>query len=119
MGVEAILERRRMERRAHLARARGFVSALKADLGLRAAVVFGSVARGDFNLWSDVDVLVVAEGFREGPLRRAEDMGPRPSRVRPVAWTPEEWRSERSRGNPIVREALETGVWLVGSPESI
>ncbi len=37
---------------------------LESGIGLRAAVLFGSYARGDELAESDVDVLVVADGFR-------------------------------------------------------
>lgn len=33
-------------------------------------VVFGSVARGDVTKWSDIDVLVVAEGCASTPMQR-------------------------------------------------
>lgn len=118
MGVRDVLERRHAERRALVDRARRYVEGLPGELGLLAAVVFGSVARGDFNRWSDVDLLLIAEAIEGDPLERAERLEPRPPRVRPIAWTPDEWRSERDR-NPIAREALEAGVWLVGSPEGL
>lgn len=118
-GIDAVLERRREERRELLERARSFVARLDSSLGIRAAVVFGSVARGDFNRWSDVDLLLIGDGFRGDPRRRLDELGPRPPRVRPVAWMPEEWRSELDRGNPIALEARRDGVWLVGSPRSL
>jgi len=118
VGVKDVLERRRAERRSLVDRARVYVESLPDDLGIRAAVLFGSVARGDFNLWSDVDLLVIADGIEGGPLERAERLEPRPPRVRPIVWTPDEWRAERDR-NPIAREAVEAGVWLVGSPDEI
>ena len=85
---------------------------------LRAVVVVGSVARGDFNCWSDVDV-VVADAFRGSLLDRLDRLGARPGRVEPFAWTPEEWRAHLHRGNPMATEALERGVWLVGSPPAL
>lgn len=36
-----------------------------------AVLPFGSVARGDFNLWSDVDVLVVSDALPAHPLARS------------------------------------------------
>lgn len=98
-------------------RAREFVAGLDPGLGVCAAAVFGSVARGDFNRWSDIDVLVVADHLPEAGLPRLDALGSRPARVQPVAWTPAEWRHQLARDNPIAREALAAGVWLVGSPE--
>jgi len=36
-------------------------------------IVIGSYARGDFNLWSDVDVLLIAD-FRGNPLERLKSL---------------------------------------------
>jgi predicted nucleotidyltransferase len=119
MRPEAVLERRRAQREELLERARRFVESLRSDLGLRAAAVFGSVARGDFNQWSDIDLLLVADAVRGSLLERLDALGWRPPLVRPVPWTPTEWRAELARGNPIAVEALEAGVWLVGSPEEL
>jgi uncharacterized protein len=116
MGVDAVVARRRRERRELIDRARRWASSL--DLEVRAAVVFGSVARGDFNLWSDVDVLLVTPDVSGSPLDRAVRLGARPPRVQPLAWTPGEARQELARRNPIAEEAVAAGVWLIGSPEA-
>lgn len=117
MGVEAVIERRRDERNGLLARAREWAESLDPEIDLRGAVVFGSLARGDFNRWSDVDVLILATGVSGGRRDRAERLGWRPPRVQPVVWTPGEARAELRRGNPIALEAAGAGVWLIGSPE--
>ena len=115
MGVEAIVERRREEQGALLARAREWVESL--DLDVQAAAVFGSVPRGDFNQWSDVDVLVVSAAVSGGPLERAAQIGARPPRVQPVVWTPAEARQGVASGNPIALEAMAHGIWLIGSAD--
>lgn len=94
-----VVERRRAER-----------AALRRRLRIERAVVFGSVARGDFNRWSDVDLLLVSDDF-EGPhLRRLEQLGDRPPRIEPLCWTTAEWREHEQRMNPIVMEAEAVGV---------
>lgn len=118
MGVEAVIERRRAQRRALIARTRQWAAELEPRLSLRAAVVFGSVARGDFNRWSDVDVLLVSDDFRGNPLERVEALGPRPPLVQPITWTPAEWRAQLARKNPIAIEAVADGVWLAGGAGS-
>lgn len=40
-------------------------------------------------------------------------------RVEFVVWTPSEWRSDRQLGNPIAVEAVDAGVWPVGSGEEL
>lgn len=107
-----VLRRRRAERAGLLDTARSWVRELRGDMSIQEAVVFGSVARGDFNRWSDIDLLLVSDDF-EGPLlRRVERLGDRPPRVQPVCWTTEEWRAQVDRGNPIAIEAKEVGVRL-------
>jgi predicted nucleotidyltransferase len=119
MDVERVVERRRLERQALLAGARGFVVEVAGRVKLRAAVVIGSVARGDFNRWSDVDVLVIADELPARALDRLTLLEPRPAGVQPIAWTPAEWHREVGRGNPMAVEALERGVWLLSSPDSL
>lgn len=83
------------------------------------AVVYGSAARGDFNLWSDVDVLLIVARLPERQLDRLDLLQPRPARVEPMAWTPAEWRNQLGRGNPIALEAVRRGVWLHGSADEL
>jgi uncharacterized protein len=110
-----VYRRRHRERDELLDRARRLATALPAELRVRAVVVFGSVARGDFNKWSDVDVLVVADGATGGPIERHEALGAVPGRVQPVVWTSTEFSERERAGDPIAREVRTTGVWLVGS----
>lgn len=114
-----IVSRRRAERRRLLAQARIYADGLDRACGVRAVVVFGSVARGDFNDWSDIDVLVAPEHLPAAAPDRLRALGPVPPQVEVVAWTPAEWRAERARGNPIATEALADGVWLEGSPDDL
>nr|WP_275691874.1 nucleotidyltransferase domain-containing protein [Metallosphaera sedula] len=61
--MERILEERRKQREEVLNQVREFTEELRRDLGKVTVVLYGSYARGDFNLWSDVDVLLVSERF--------------------------------------------------------
>jgi uncharacterized protein len=108
--VDPVIRRRRGEQLALVDTARVWVHRLGRQLPLQRAVVFGSVARGDFNRWSDVDLLLVSPEFRGAPIRRLEQLGDRPARVQPVCWTPAEWRAERDRGNPIAVEVEVAGI---------
>lgn len=119
MGVEQVLARRRAERTALVNRAAEFAQGLPAALDVRAVIVFGSVARGDFNLWSDIDVLVVAATLPARALDRLDALGARPAKVQPVAWTPGEWAARSRAGDPISSEARGDGVWLLGSSEDL
>lgn len=83
--------------------------------------VFGSVARGDFNVWSDVDVLVVADALPERWLDRLAVLAERaPPGVSALGWTPDEWAQEVARRNPIATEVLGHGVVVSGTlPPSV
>ncbi len=117
MPAEQVIARRRAERERLLVETSSYVEIVRRAVPLRAAVVYGSVARGDFNLWSDVDLLVLAENLPERLMDRLDLLPARPPRVEVVAWTPQEWRAALSRGNPIAVEALRHGQWLQGRPD--
>ena len=116
MTVREVIARRRAERDHLIERARRFSEAWDPGLAVKGAVIFGSVARGDFNLWSDVDLLVVAAAVPNRFVERLAALGPPPPCVEPIVWTPGEWANQLRRGNPIATEAVERGVWLIGSP---
>lgn len=110
---EALAERR-AERERLIALAREYVEALSRRIEIAAAIVAGSVARGDFNVWSDVDVIVVAERLPPRvPDRMALLLADAPGGVQPVGFTPSELERARSRGNPLVLDADQHGVVIV------
>jgi predicted nucleotidyltransferase len=115
--AEPLAERRR-EQHELVELARAYVDALARRLPVRAAAVVGSVARGDFNVWSDVDVLVVADGLpARASDRSALLLADAPPRVQPAGFTREELARAARRGNPMVLEAVERGVPLRGEQE--
>ena len=113
--ADALAERAR-ERDRLIGLGRTYVERLSRRRPVVAAAVVGSVARGDFNVWSDVDVVVVAESLPErAPARSgalAEDVH---GGVQPIGYTPAEFGEALARGNPLAREAVTTGVVLLGA----
>lgn len=111
-----ILVRRRSEQEARIRCAADWAHELAKRLDLVAVVVFGSSARGDFNKWSDIDVLVVANDLPQGARERlaflSEDA---PVGVQPVGWTPDELADRRRRRDPIARECDGVGVMVLGA----
>jgi predicted nucleotidyltransferase len=96
---EAVIARRRREREALLAKAREWAEEVGPALGAQAIVVVGSVARGDFNKWSDIDVLVVVDELADPALRR-------PPGVEVIVWPAAELARRRDKGtDPLAREA--------------
>ena len=112
--MHKVIARRRAEQERLIATARRYVAALSTRMPLVAAAVAGSVARGDFNVWSDIDVVVVAEGLPRRYLDRAGLLLTTEPGVQAVGYTPEEFRQAFAKGNALVREAVAAGVPLAG-----
>jgi hypothetical protein len=114
-GVRAVAARRRAERSAALAAAASYVKDVAGEVPVTVAVVFGSYARGDFNTWSDIDVLVVSDAFPPGFRERMDVLWRhRPPGIEPVGWTVAELAERRRRVDPIAVEADTVGVVVAG-----
>lgn len=103
------LRRRERERLRVIGEAGRWASKLPAPV---AAILVGSYARGDFNLWSDVDVIMLSPAF-EGlgvpeRLRRVDA----PPGYEVIPWTPRELEEHLARRNPLAVEAVQHGVVL-------
>jgi len=104
--MEVVEERRRLRERV-VKEARRWALSLPFK---STAILVGSYARGDFNLWSDVDVLLVAE-FEGRPPQRLRGLEVPPGyQVVPV--TPSEFRRMVERGDPLAVEAFKRGIFL-------
>ncbi len=75
------------------------------------AVLVGSYARGDFNLWTDVDVILVSDTFKGSPLDRLRMLDTPPA-YQVVPLTPEEFKRLVEKGDQLAIEALTIGVIL-------
>jgi predicted nucleotidyltransferase len=112
------LERRRGEREERLDRAREYVELLNERLPVLGAAVAGSVSRGDFNLWSDVDVVVVSDALPPPGPARGEALGDAASGLEVHGYTSAEFARALKRGDRLAREAAERGVILIGTMPS-
>ncbi|PUA31496.1 MAG: hypothetical protein B9J98_05975 [Candidatus Terraquivivens tikiterensis] len=103
-----IIERRKKERTRIIEEAREWVS----TLGFRLTVILiGSYARGDFNLWSDVDILLVSDVFQGNPLNRLKMVNPPPGyEVIPV--NTYEFLENMRKKNVLIQEASKHGIIL-------
>ena len=70
-GWKALTRAREAEWETLKAEARAYATRVRRDFPDARVFLYGSVARGDFNLHSDIDLLVVA-ALPEHPLRRSE-----------------------------------------------
>lgn len=92
-------------------------------LGEVVVVVYSSYARGDFNEWSDVDVLVVAKSsLPVNPLKRlnlvAEFLAEIPG-VECVLLTPLEFKILVRKRNSMALSVLREGVLVTGDITNI
>ncbi len=84
----------------------------------RRAIVFGSVARGEADQWSDLDLLIVAETNRPF-LERYRDfeaiyeVWPK---LDLLIYTPEEYARMRAEGRPFLEHALSEGIVVHEGP---
>ena len=77
------------------------------------AIVFGSYARGDFDRYSDLDMIVIADTDKTF-FRRHDDFGAVfevwPRAIDLLIYTPDEFAQMVREGNPFIDRALEEGV---------
>lgn len=83
----------------------------------RQAIVFGSVARGEADRWSDLDLVIVAETDRPFFERFRDyagiwDVWPR---LDLLVYTPEEWAGMIEEERPFALRVLEEGVVIHGA----
>ncbi len=110
MGV---IERRRREREERLRRARIFAESILDLVRPASVIVIGSTARGDFNAWSDIDVLVVSPSLPKNPLERYDLLRPHllPG-IEPIPLRPEDVERLVEKGAPVIDDVV-GGVPLV------
>lgn len=112
-NLRRLLESRRRERENVVAQTRRYAEELRKKLGRVTVILYGSYVRGDFNLWSDVDVLVISEAFEKmRPLKRYDlIMDITPPGFEPKLLTPKEAMKQLAK--PWWRKALEHSIVLV------
>jgi hypothetical protein len=105
------LEERRRQREEFMDMARTYAEKLRERLGQLTAIVYGSVSRGDFNLGSDVDVLIISEGLPHHPLERMEVLySCHEPPLEPKGYTDTEFRTLLAKRNPVLVNLLEEGI---------
>lgn len=114
--MEVIKERIR-KRDLYVEKAQAFAECVIRKLSNSAILVYGSVSRGDFNEWSDIDVLVITqERIPQRPTERLDvihDCMKENPLIEPVIITLDELRKLFAKKNPLVIEALKKGIILI------
>lgn len=83
-------------------------------VGKFTGILYGSMARGDNNLWSDIDFLVISDNLPEHPLKRLEflySLADNPIEVK--GYTRKEFLKMIEKRNPIALDALNEGKVVV------
>lgn len=103
-----VVERRRKLREKFIEEASNWV----AELPFKAtAILIGSYARGDFNLWSDIDILLISNDFKEGPLDRLKALDIPPG-FQVIPLNPKEFKKFLTKKEHLAVEAVEAGIVL-------
>jgi predicted nucleotidyltransferase len=115
--LEKIIRERARRRREAVEEAWRFASCAEGKLGRITVIMAGSYARGDFNEWSDIDLLVVTDKpLPPNPIHRlsmVEDCIKITPDVEPVILTVEELWKRYQKNDPLVREAMEKGLTII------
>ncbi|MGB9795060.1 MAG: nucleotidyltransferase domain-containing protein [Caldisericum sp.] len=109
--MNKIIQEKIQKQKEYIEKARAYVINLSKKLEIIEAFVIGSIARGDFNEASDIDVVIIAKNLPAHPLKRMnllyEDI---PSLVEPKAYTLEEFQKLIQKKNPIAEEVQKKGI---------
>ncbi|WP_069806781.1 nucleotidyltransferase domain-containing protein [Vulcanisaeta thermophila] len=112
MSISWVIRERERAREEVIREVMEYVMKLRARWGKLTAILYGSYARGDFNLWSDVDVILITEHFRGREfITRCVELIDAPPRLEPICWTPEEARKAMKK--PWWIEALKNSIVLI------
>lgn len=117
--MESVIRKRLERAKWAIDKAREFAECAREVFKGRVSVIlFGSYARGDFNEWSDIDVLVVVDGdLPRKPTDRIEMVIPcivkTEAPIEPIILTRDEFEKLKQKRNPVVVDALSNGIPLV------
>lgn len=96
------------------------VEYLVKKMNVKAVILFGSRARGDWKSWSDYDILIIAN-FKEKYLDRLkivmEILDNISLEIEPHPYTLDEALEMLKKGNPIIVNALEEGKILYSTED--
>ena len=90
-----------------------FLRLTKKNYNIKKAILFGSRARGDYFLDSDVDIILVSENFKNfkftDRIANISEFWNSPVDLEPLCYTPEEFERKKKQIG-IVRQAVKEGI---------
>lgn len=107
-GDVEIIRRRIEERQRVIEGAKKWAYTLRFKV---TAILIGSYARGDFNEWSDVDVVLITDELRGNPLERLKKVDFPPG-YEVVVLATTDFKVLLKKNNPIAVEVINNGVVL-------
>ncbi len=93
-----------------------YSKAVSSKLGKFTGILYGSMARGDYNIWSDIDFLVISDKLPENPLKRLEYLYSLTDTDTPIevkGYTRNEFLKMIEKRNPLALDALVEGKVIV------
>ncbi len=117
--LEKIIEERMRKADQALRKARDFIECVKRIFNnIDLAILFGSYARGDFNEWSDIDILVVVgDELPRNPVERIDIVIPCivavEASIEPLIISREEYENLKRKRNPAIIDAINNGVPII------
>ncbi|MBC7080809.1 MAG: nucleotidyltransferase domain-containing protein [Thermoplasmatales archaeon] len=92
-----------------------YVEKLKEKLGAKLIILYGSIAKGNFGVGSDIDILIVSDALPENFLERLkvlfllnESFAP----IEAIGYKSDEFRKMVVNAHPIALDALYEGIIL-------
>ena len=114
--MEKVREHRVAKLQEALKHAQSVAKCISGKLPNSAVIMIGSYARGDFNKWSDIDLLVVTSSeLPPNPLRRLEviqECITTNMPIEPVVLTVDELMKRLRKKDPLAVEAVKHGLIL-------
>jgi len=102
-----IIEKRKQIREKIIKEAKEWAEKLK---GKYTAILIGSYAKGDFNLWSDVDVVLISD-FKGNPLERLKNID-MPAGYEIIPLNIEEFIRLLKKKDPIAKDVMKYKIIL-------
>lgn len=111
--MNKVLAQRKSEREKAIGTAVSYAHKLKETLGPLTAILHGSFARGDFNIGSDIDLIIISDSLPAHPLARMELLySVIQGGIEAKGYTRAEFLNLLGRKNPIALDASKNGVVL-------
>lgn len=112
MQIDQVLQERNRQQLSEFDFLNKWALRVRISLGKCSVILFGSYARGDFNLWSDLDLVIISDFFQG--VRFLERPYKLPEIIRStdlICWTPSEF--EKSLNKPGWKTALKNSKFII------